>query len=583
MNMSMEHTDVVSVKLLEIVFTSENTYNLIHTSETHDAALKFVGQVVRIEEDPDRIGTWVRALLPKNYEGNTLSEIPEMVKSAIEKGFNDVKRATKEPTSRESIGQRVVKHLLEAGYDLQHDKHMKGYLKTPLEGGGSRNISLKSKEARLKVSHIIFTKMGKVPHGSEIGDILNTLEAMALYGGPEAKFDIRLGGTSELDGFINIDLGHTDGNVVSIDRRGWNVNLGSEIEFYRPAGFKALPTPVDNGSLDGLRSLLQLEDATWLRILAFLLNCLSPVGPYFCLLVEGEQGSGKSFLCEVLKQIIDPNRTSKFSLPESPRDLMIIAKDNFLPVFDNASGMKGEISDALCRLATGGGMAFRALYTDEDLHEFDSCRPFIINGISDFVTRPDLLERAILIALPSMPKETRRTEADMRAEFERILPGVLGALYQAVACALRNLLETEVPTDLRMIDAARWITAAEPQLGIIKGSLVEAIRSGQADAMSERVQNDPVVVAISKVLEYNPVQLTMSALLREITEQSGRPDRFFPSTPAHLSKKLRRLAPALEHIGVHVEFLNRTSTTREVLIWRDGQDPSKPPTPKPSY
>jgi hypothetical protein len=59
---------------------------------------------------------------------------------------------------------------------------------------------------------------------------------------------------------------------------------------------------------------------------------------------------------------------------------MIQAKEYHLLVYDNASGMKGDISDALCTLATGGGLATRKLYSDDELQVFTASRPFIING-----------------------------------------------------------------------------------------------------------------------------------------------------------------------------------------------------------
>src|SRR5438552_51284 len=100
----------------------------------------------------------------------------------------------------------------------------------------------------------------------------------------------------------------------------------------------------------------------------------------------------------------------KFRLPSSDRDLMIQAKDNYLLIYDNVSGMKNDISDALCTLATGGGVATRRLYTDDELQIFNHCRPFVINGIGEFANRPDLVERSIVVILSSMPRGQRRTE-----------------------------------------------------------------------------------------------------------------------------------------------------------------------------
>jgi hypothetical protein len=48
------------------------------------------------------------------------------------------------------------------------------------------------------------------------------------------------------------------------------------------------------------------------------------------------------------------------------------------------------LSDALCRLATGGSFAVRQLYTDDEEVLFEASRPILLNGIEDVICRPDL-------------------------------------------------------------------------------------------------------------------------------------------------------------------------------------------------
>jgi hypothetical protein len=171
-------------------------------------------------------------------------------------------------------------------------------------------------------------------------------------------------------------------------------------------------------------------------LMGFLLNCLRGEGPFMCLLIEGQQGSGKTFLSETLKRILDPNAIARSRLPDNEPDLMLQAGTYFLPVYDNTSGMKADLSDALCAIATGGSIPKRELYTNDELHVLSACRPFIINGIGDFVTRPDLLDRAIPLQLE--PIHARRSEADLRLEIEAVMPAVLATLYMAVVKALRG-------------------------------------------------------------------------------------------------------------------------------------------------
>jgi hypothetical protein len=57
------------------------------------------------------------------------------------------------------------------------------------------------------------------------------------------------------------------------------------------------------------------------------------------------------------------------------------------------------ISDALCRLASGGSFAARRLYTDEDEVLLSAARPVVLSGIEEVITRPDLADRAIFLTL----------------------------------------------------------------------------------------------------------------------------------------------------------------------------------------
>ena len=155
----------------------------------------------------------------------------------------------------------------------------------------------------------------------------------------------------------------------------------------RGAGFAGLPNPRHDGDPRKLQSLLNLDDLTYDLTMAYILNAMKPGGPFFVNLVEGEQGSGKSFFTQIIKRIVDPNRAERIRLPDNDRDLMIQAKEEWLLNFDNASGMKADISDALCA-GDGGGIAVRKLYTEPN-ERVSYVRPFAINGISDFANRPD--------------------------------------------------------------------------------------------------------------------------------------------------------------------------------------------------
>ena len=163
--------------------------------------------------------------------------------------------------------------------------------------------------------------------------------------------------------------------------------------------------------------------------------------------------------------------------------------------FDNVSGLAPWISDALCRLATGGGFAVRQLYTDQDEVLFDAARPVILNGIEEIVTRPDLADRAVFLTLEPIPEERRRPEAELWSEFEAERPQILGALLNAVAVGLKRLPETRLEKLPRMADFALWATACEPALWP-KGTFGAAYCGNLDEAVEGVIDADPIATAV---------------------------------------------------------------------------------------
>ena len=107
-----------------------------------------------------------------------------------------------------------------------------------------------------------------------------------------------------------------------------------------------------------------------------------------------------------------------------------------MAAFDNVSGIQQWLSDGLCRLATGGGSSKRELFTNEDEWLIDVRRPVIVNGIEEIATKGDLLRRTLRVELPVIAEEDRLTEQEFWSELRRRRPRLLGALCDALSCAL---------------------------------------------------------------------------------------------------------------------------------------------------
>src|SRR5690606_22857722 len=188
--------------------------------------------------------------------------------------------------------------------------------------------------------------------------------------------------------------------------KGWRVDWRLATRrpvFRRVRGMRPLPEPRSGGSIEDLRPFVNVPDENaWRLLVAWLLAALRPTGPYPVLVLQGEQGSAKSTTARVLRALVDPSKAPIRTMPRDERDLMVAASNSWVIVLDNLSGIPNWLSDAICRLSTGGGFATRALYTDDEEAIFEATRPVILNGIDDVVSRSDLLDRSLVLTLPTI-------------------------------------------------------------------------------------------------------------------------------------------------------------------------------------
>jgi hypothetical protein len=306
-----------------------------------------------------------------------------------------------------------------------------------LVDGHRETWPIRSKRFRGWLRRQYYEATGSALGAQSISSELDLLEARAQFDAPERCVHIRV---AEHDGRIYLDLADAHWRTVEIGPDGWRVNRCPPVRFRRPAGMLPLPVPEPGGSIEALGSLLNLSTRSdFVLVVAWLLATLQSGGPYPLLAISGEQGSAKTVLSKMLKALIDPNAAPVRALPREERALMIAANNGHLLAFDNLSGLPAWLSDAFCRLATGGSLAVRQLYTDEEEVLFRAARPLLVNGIEDVISRPDLADRGIFLMLAPIGEQQRRSEAELWREFEIARPRLLGALLDAAVRGLRTL------------------------------------------------------------------------------------------------------------------------------------------------
>jgi hypothetical protein len=392
------------------------------------------------------------------------------------------------------------------------------------------------------------------PNAAAVGAALNLFEARAQFEGPVRAVHIRVAGTGER---LYLDLIDEAWRCVEIDAEGWRIVQSPPVRFRRSAGMLPLPVPASEGDVEELRRFINLRsEADHIMVVAWLLAALRDKGPYPLLVLAGEQGSAKTTLASMLRALVDPNVAPLRALPRDERDLFIAANNGHLLAFDNVSGLPYWLSDALCRIATGGGFATRQLYTDTDEVLFDAARPIVLNGIEDIITRPDLADRAIFLSLDPIRDGQRKTERELWKAFRERFPAILGGLLDAAVAGLRVLPSVRLSKLPRMADFAHWVTACEGALWE-PGEFDRAYRRNRERAVDDVIAGDPVADAVRRLMVLMTRWEGTATDLLELLAKNGlqaSPESGWPASPRALAARLRRAATFLRAIGIDVGF-----------------------------
>lgn len=454
--------------------------------------------------------------------------------------------------------------------ELFHTPQGEAYASLPVEGethaigrGGTLGRLLQTR---------YYGMFGSAAAPTSISTAIDTLEAMAfLDNAPCIPVYTRVAGNGDK---VYVDLTNPRWEVIEIDQEGWRVLKKSPIKFRRSPAVLPLPIPAPGGTLDELKALLNTDDEAWRAIAGFIVGCYNPRGPYFVLQIHGEQGSAKTTAARIIKNVVDPQVPATRCLPRDDRDLAIAAKNTHVLSFDNLSRLNYRHSDAICRLSTGGGLTTRTLYTNDGETVFDTKRPVILNGIEDFATRGDLLDRSLIAYLKSIPDALRLSEEDLDSRFREAHPRILGALCDAVSSALRNMASISPKELPRMADAAKFVTAAEPVLGWESGTFITAMVEDRRYVRELELEAVPIArfvvdyMTASDKASWSGTATDLYAELRRVW--GDREDLYFerdiPRDPVKIGNQLRRIAPALREKGLEVITGKRFGKRRTRII-----------------
>lgn len=448
--------------------------------------------------------------------------------------------------------------------------------------GAERDWTLKirSRKFRMWLINEYLEEYFKPANQTAVNQALELIEAKAHFMGTRETLYNRVG---EADGTIYIDLGTDTGEVVQINPGSVTITTKPPIKFQLSPHQKPLPIPdltAEPQDINELRRLINIkDDEDWMLLVAWLLACMRPSGPFPILALQGERGSAKSTTMRMLRALIDPASPPAQRKVNDERDLMIHANNRWVVALDNLWNIEAWLSDSLCTLSTGGGLMTRSLYTDDEETAFDVMRPIVINGIKELAQRQDLMDRTISLFLPAITDDMRMDEKTLWATFDALHPAIFGALCKIIAETLKVYPTVTLEKKPRLADFAMWATAAEQALGWRSGTFLAAFTDNQEESLLDNTEGNPFANAIVAMMKqklsntagkvYARWEGTATDLLKELEGYADHKAQEHPAWPKAHNKvwnNLQSCGGGLRKMGIEYERLPRTKAGRFIVI-----------------
>ncbi len=372
-----------------------------------------------------------------------------------------------------------------------------------------------------------------------------------------------------ISGGIEIDLADEANTRIQVTAGKVDIiSEGSETLFFRNPVAQPMVMPAAHGDLGLLKKYVNLSGSDLVLFIGWLSYTLAhpkvSSSKYVILVLQGDQGTGKSFVCRsIIINLLDPSRLGVQVFPSNAKDLAIAAQHAHVLCYDNLRGFKSQMADILCMASTGGTLSNRALYTDADQQLYNLHAPLVLNGIHSFINQSDLAQRCLSIRTLTMPESRRKSEADMIKALETDLPVILRGLLDLTAAVFKALPHAEVTNPERMYDFVKWLAAMESvegiPAGIYQAAYSDVLQEAQLDSLMENLLSS-IVIEFTNIRDFVKTgewEGTPAQLLDELNSFmpfGNNRSMEWPQNAISLSRRLNALKAGLMTQGISVEL-----------------------------
>jgi len=364
------------------------------------------------------------------------------------------------------------------------------------------------------------------------------------------------------------------GRVVRIDEHGWTLDDDPPVYFRAVKNLKPLPDPARGGRLEDFAEFVNLKTDRDLRLFLTYVT-LTPLAHVQrpILQATGVMGAGKTTASRIVKRSLDPTNNEAVTIDR--RDFLQKAAHCYVLMLDNQNSLPEWFQDMLCRLVTGESDSKRVLYTDEEDLVWSMQRAVLLNGINPPSERGDVQDRTLPIELERLDKRKRLAEDDFWMQFSLKHPELLGAVFDALAGALKERHTVKLSERPRLADWGLYAAALYKSQGWGVEMFVEDWERVEETQQQGTLDGSIVAQAIILYMkDKDRVEKSAAKLHADIQKDVEDDldlisDKTWPKTGRTLWKRIREVTPLLEAHGIRAYRSSSNKLGRPIVLDTD--------------
>ncbi len=538
-----------------------------NVSKSNSEVLKGVSEGSRNDSAASTIGKWLKRYPEKEW-GTEVWQMtilwnsknnPPLDEDELRNVFDSIIKTEKlhqaekdEAPNKRTVADKIVDLVLQSNVELYLDQTGEPHItfqEKPVVG-----FPIKSSAFKRWVSGKYWEQNGRGFSGDSFLQAIGSLEGKTFHEGTTKNLYNRI---AKINNTIYYDLGD-DSQIAKITKDGWEITNKCAEKFRRFNHQLPQVAPKRGGDLLRVLNYLNLKTETdKLLFITYLLTIFIPDIPRVILINIGDQGAAKSTALRIIRSLVDPSVTELLSPPTDINELAQASNHHYCLYLDNLSYLRDDLSDALCRLATGIGFTKRKLFTNDEDILFTQKTAIGVTGITLVAQKADLLDRCLILSFERIPEEARMDEEDFWKNFNSEKPLILGSIFDKLTELLRMAPEFKLSKKPRMADYAKYAAIGAITIGRTADEFLNAFNENIKRQNQAAVDSSPTAQSILQFMKdkdsWNGSSSELHKELQSIVEASNLQiggAEGFPKSSNWLWKRIMQIRPNLSSLGI---------------------------------